>query len=424
MIKKELRALGIILGGVVISSFVFFSQDTFAIDETVTLTISSSSMTFPLMDNTPVTRSLDISVGTENEAGYILSFNVNNDFNELKHENTSIFESIPSIEGSMTLASFPTNGWGYTTDEGSSAIYHEMPFSMTALYESEGAGVDTVGFTVSVKAAADATPGTYYNSLLFTAIGKIYLEPEILPFGGITTMQEMTPEYCAMAEIGDVTQLTDTRDGKTYWIARFKDGLCWMTQNLDLTLSTNTALTPNDSDVASNWTPSNSTGNWSWNPNPVNSMNYGSNYIANGTASSTKSTAGLAADALEWHYIQGTFYNFYAASAGGNVVNNVATQSVCPKGWKLPLGNTAEGSWAYLSTKGSFTSASISQSPYFLNHAGSFYGSVSNLGSDGAYWSATIVNGQVSALVFGSGWIGIQNNLQYTGGASVRCVVR
>ena len=47
--------------------------------------------------------------------------------------------------------------------------------------------------------------------------------------------------------------------GKYYWVAKLADGKCWMTQNLDLDLSTSKALTSADSDVASSWTPGYST---------------------------------------------------------------------------------------------------------------------------------------------------------------------
>ena len=47
-------------------------------------------------------------------------------------------------------------------------------------------------------------------------------------------MQEMTSTICADAAENDTAQLTDTRDGKKYWVTKLADGNCWMTQNLDL----------------------------------------------------------------------------------------------------------------------------------------------------------------------------------------------
>ena len=48
----------------------------------------------------------------------------------------------------------------------------------------------------------------------------------------------------------------DTRDGKSYWVAKLKDGHCWMTQNLALDLSTDHAFTATDTNVTSPYVPS------------------------------------------------------------------------------------------------------------------------------------------------------------------------
>ena len=78
-------------------------------------------------------------------------------------------------------------------------------------------------------------------------------------FDELEYMQHMTPEICSSASIGDTKRLIDYRDDKVYWVAKLADGNCWMTQNLELDLSTNTPLTSELSDVTSSWTPANST---------------------------------------------------------------------------------------------------------------------------------------------------------------------
>lgn len=72
-------------------------------------------------------------------------------------------------------------------------------------------------------------------------------------------MQDMTPGGCAISNEGDTKRLIDKRDGKYYWVAKLADGNCWMTQNLDLDLSTGTTLTPDNTNIPSNWPPSTST---------------------------------------------------------------------------------------------------------------------------------------------------------------------
>ena len=86
--------------------------------------------------------------------------------------------------------------------------------------------------------------------------------PDITPppalMSEISTMQEMTPEFCAsvtMDSPGNTARLKDERDGKYYWVAKLADGNCWMTQNLELDLTSGELLTPELSDVSANWNP-------------------------------------------------------------------------------------------------------------------------------------------------------------------------
>ena len=135
----------------------------------------------------------------------------------------------------------------------------------------------------------------------------------------ITNMQEMTPEICSATEENDTATLIDNRgDNSSYSVLKAKDGRCWMTKNLSLS---NTTITNADSDIsASSFTvPSN---NWGdsmdatdkiTNPYVYVDQTYGAPY--------------------------GFLYNYAAASAGtisGEVVAGDATESICPKGWKLP----------------------------------------------------------------------------------------
>ncbi len=62
-------------------------------------------------------------------------------------------------------------------------------------------------------------------------------------------MQDMTPGGCAISNEGDTKRLIDKRAGKYYWVAKLADGNCWMTQNLDLDLSTGTTLTPDNTNI-------------------------------------------------------------------------------------------------------------------------------------------------------------------------------
>ena len=104
---------------------------------------------------------------------------------------------------------------------------------------------------------SDCEAGEWKWGSLVVEVGDIVV-PRIL-FNGITTMQEMTPQICTDALENDTVRLQDTRDGKYYWVAKLPDNNCWMTQNLDLDLSTSKTLTPADTNIPRNWTPSTST---------------------------------------------------------------------------------------------------------------------------------------------------------------------
>ena len=73
---------------------------------------------------------------------------------------------------------------------------------------------------------------------------------------GYYKLQDMNSSICGMVDVtDDELQVIDTRDNKVYWIAKLKDGHCWMTQNLDLDLGiatlthNSTTLHHDDTDI-------------------------------------------------------------------------------------------------------------------------------------------------------------------------------
>ena len=292
-------------------------------------------------------------------------------------------------------------------------------------------------------------------------------------FNGIKTMQEMTPEICAAAKENDTTMLEDARDGKMYWVAKLADGNCWMTQNLELDLSTSTPLTSELSDVTSSWTPTNSTYTSTQNGNTsyttVQSWNLGK-YVWK-TPDSTGNCSGSGVydfshsncqsywqDVSSWtpmteyrtdgvtydsntqtydaHYLAGNYYSWNAATANSTGSSSgTATQSICPKGFELPTSgdsfNSAPGSFYNLLNQYGFTSStgsgtnSITRVPLFFIRSGwvtpSYY--LSNAGYDGYYWSSVApVTVNAYFLYFRLRSV-VPSNVtgRYTG-QSVRCV--
>ena len=313
----------------------------------------------------------------------------------------------------------------------------------------------------------------------FTITGLSIVAPV---FGGIKTMQEMTPAVCAAAKEGDTMRLRDTRDNKMYWVAKLADGRCWMTQNLDLDLSGRT-LTPSDSNVSSTWIYS---GSWytsadqgSSNDTAIQGWDLGEYVKTSPTATTACNdiTTNLSAcpdqftdvsdmspiskavnegrlptdnvsvqgDTYDAHFLVGNQYSWPAATAGsGNNVEDTGSvdDSICPANWRLPLSSSTydetPGSFYYLlnqySLTGSPTSGNnnIATSPLYFVRSGDilpkygagFGGYLEYAGRDGDFWSNRwyLRNNQAYALGFSSSYISPSTiNNRYRGKA-VRCV--
>ena len=229
-------------------------------------------------------------------------------------------------------------------------------------------------------------------------------------FEEIEYMQHMTPEICAPANETDAKQLIDQRDNKTYWVAKLNDGNCWMTQNLDLDLSTSKTLTPADTNISSNWTPSTST------TTTISGYNSdtGKSYDARDQAYEGSYNANYPTTA---HYLVGNYYQWSAATAGYTGTSQ-STQSICPKGWTLP----SRSQFQTLINNG-LSGRNFMNAPYYLLRGGNLSSSsLSGAGSYGYYWSST-PNGSSNAylLNFYSGNVTTNDYYRYNG-RSVRCV--
>ena len=219
-------------------------------------------------------------------------------------------------------------------------------------------------------------------------------------------MQDMTPELCSSWDDGHTTRMVDTRDGKIYWVAKLADGNCWMTQNLDLDLSTSKTLTSADTNISKNWTPSTSTTTTisGYNSDTGKSYNPGDVYYEN--------TSGT-----DQHYHVGNYYQWSAATAGYTGTSQ-STQSICPKGWTLP----SQSQFQALINSG-LNGNNFMQSPYYLLRGGDLgNSSLVNAGSYGLYWSSTPNRSRYAyILYFYSGGVNTDDDDRYNG-QSVRCV--
>lgn len=290
------------------------------------------------------------------------------------------------------------------------------------------------------------------------------------------------------------TALTDKRDGQVYAVAKLADGNCWMIENLRLesagTLGnniidqnvTNQSLAQGyggvfnglaDAETAnfSNSTAVNKIGNTvfygatdSGAANIIdtashtydstdytgyyfpryrnNNTNLADNYATSDNSGNTYAygnyytwTAAMA---------NTTFYRSYDGAAGTDTGSDAANTSICPSGWRLPLGasrNTINLSFSKLdySMGGSGTTANANTDPTgavrskawrsfpnnFLYSGNAYDSSIVNRGSYGYYWSSSASNAyNAYNLGLNSSTLlpGTSNSTKFYG-FTVRCVL-
>ena len=424
----------------------------------------------PTEDGTFRSNTAALSVSTNNETGYSLYMATSNGKNTLTSQNPGTSNVISAVDGGdngVTSSNFGNNTWGYNLSQeavSDATAYKAVPTTNgdTALITTESpTEADTYNLTFGTKVDTSLPSGTYSNDVVVSVVAN----PAFVPvFDGIQTMQEMTSTICTNAAENDTAQLTDTRDGKKYWVTKLADGNCWMTQNLDLDLSTSKALTPEDSDVSSSWTPtrptttsifSNTTNTeqYSWDPgywvksDPDGYSNYcgsssditsfndadctsaGWTNVSSMTPMDDGTTnAAISGNTYNAHYLVGNFYQWNAATAGkgDTITSDNATDSICPKGWQLPTSNNSNpGSFDGL--VGSLNSTTITQAPYYFNPSGYVLsGSLRSAGYDGNYWSSTAYSSASLAyrLYFYSGGVYLSSISDRCYGQSVRCLAR
>lgn len=270
------------------------------------------------------------------------------------------------------------------------------------------------------------------------------------------------------------------------------DGNCWMNQNLNLDITASN-ITPETSDVTRNWTASpyvwdheyvlntptatvscgynynglspcsgqgfvhvatNDGWTQSLDPNFYRATNYkgvdGSNCIK-------PANSALNIEAIEVcriydaHYHVGNLYKWNEATAGSGspTTSAYASESICPKGWKLPgYSDNDSGSYDYMlqqyGTQNKINSAAgavaspingdtydIALSPLFFVRSGYnisnfFY----NAGQEGRYWSSrsyyqSDYGGTTLAysLLFAADYVSPSNQSKLSNGYSLRCLV-
>lgn len=368
--------------------------------------------------------------------------------------------------------SLTANTWGYTLTEDES-IYLPIPLATDpAIIVKGNEDIDDkpVDIYYTIQVDKNLPAGTYTGELKYTLTDNSF--PSTL-----STMQAMTPKLCEdtftpgnkTTDPVPTATLTDTRDDKTYTVAKLADGNCWMTQNLDLDLDTNTELTPADTNISANWTPMRNTINftgelasgWENDYYTPYSANPGDiYYYSSGTSNDDDQYASLADcqaahPDCSAHNHAGNYYNWSAAVASNDTSSIIeqfsnAEGSICPAGWRLPVDRNVD-SWtegneldamvssykdivgeAQIGGGGTYMYRSYLENgfskirtvPLWLVRTGNIsYGWLSSIGYSGGYWSSTADGSDYAyQLSFFSGNVSPANSPSRYLGQSIRCV--
>ena len=267
-----------------------------------------------------------------------------------------------------TLNDFSDNTWGYSysTDNGTSWISGDYGTALTGynglildnddsgatgttLYNNDSyAGSTSVKFKIGAKSATTQAAGTYTGTVNFYAVTNPKPTPE---------MQNLSASECTST----MSQAIDNRDGTLYNIQRLDDGNCWLLDNLALDLTNSTVLGGmNENNThASNTTIGYLKGATTRDPSADPNGKYatagvikwtsGFSYSIPAAKLTDKDVIPSDATGQAGGYKVGGYYNYCAASAGSYCYGNGtsagtstgnATEDICPKGWRMPTGNT------------------------------------------------------------------------------------
>ena len=268
-------------------------------------------------------------------------------------------------------------------------------------------------------------------------VSAVSWDPETRTIADIEYLQDMDKTICDNSKIGDANDsVKDSRDNNVYSIGKLADGKCWMTQNLRITRE---SIKAKDS--------SNTTGRITGGASGDTNLDSGyyeipastnSAFDASQDRGSHYTNQQVRAAANETY---GAYYSYNVATLNKYVTQNSGsvTNDICPKGWKLPAGNTSS-EFQLLYNKGNakvgdFAASSLTSGYWlggsanavdaaFFPAAGYVYTSgLYYTGSEGGYWSSTIYSATYaySLAFYSDGIYSAYNRTRYYG-YSVRCV--
>ena len=409
----------------------------FIFNPTLSVSLSSSDLVISNLvpGSTLDSNVINVSVASNASYGYTLSAIVNGNNSNLTHTNgTNTFSSIATNADLSDLDnSEDINIWGYSYKDNTVQMptwsnYNGLSNSNTTTLINTNSNVSSnLDFKIGAKAASTQASGTYTGTVNFTAVSNVtpmslldsFIASGAGQLNGYYKMQDMTHDICESVDIEESElQLIDVRDSKIYWVAKLKDGNCWMTQSLDI--AGGTEITAQLSDIPANYTLSIANGFQEGNKLPESSQIGFSNntqaYVFN-TGNNTDNCASPGCY---------SYYSWHAATVGSGInitENNDAPYSICPKNWKLP--NSQSDFDKLTRAYGSFYSqAGPNTTPNFLISRCYSNGAFCS-GSYGNYWSSTPNSVNVARnFYFNSSNANPGGRADYRYGFNIRCIAR
>ena len=431
----------------------------FTFNPTLSVSLSSSDLIISNLtpSSTADSNSINVNVATNASYGYTLSVNANND--NLTHSNN--MDTFSSIATDASLQNLTTdNTWGYSTslDNGSSwSNYNGLSNSTsTTLIDNSNTvdSTDSIGFKIAAKAGNTQASGTYTNTINFIAVSKVapmslldsFIASGAEQLNGYYKMQDMTHDICEAVDIEESELQLIDKQGNTIPLNSETTDL--VDGSLSGAYENGYTYTPSPDKPDTigiyngliTWKPNNSsnkaytiTSSADWQQNSTEPYSYdaGESYP---DSIVTKENSGN-------HALSGNYYNWTAAIASNDSANynnyNDATNSICPKGWRLisatdkDIGNllVAQGI-VKTNTSNTYLDNGFNKmtgSPLYFIRSGIILGGTISYMDRSYYWSSTVSNityAYGSPLIIGTNTIMLSEGVGRYGGWSIRCLAR
>lgn len=179
----------------------------------------------------------NVTVATNNVTGYAIYLKTASDNAALVNQNIPDAKITPLL-APATANDFADNTWGYNfsqTDLSPTSEFQAVPTSESLLTKTDSSSnQETYNLSFGTRVNLNLPAGEYTNSVTLSVVAN---PMQVTSLTQLTYMQDMTSDICQLSPDGATKQLIDNRDGRSYWVAKMKDGNCWMNQDLKLTFN-------------------------------------------------------------------------------------------------------------------------------------------------------------------------------------------